>query len=313
MSPGQLRERLHAYVELRQALGMPLGRNADILNDFVNYADAHCAAEPVTTQLALDWLDGRKPARPGAHLSLVRQFLMFVSSAIPGTEVPDIGLLAGSRRPKPFVFTPDEVKSMLEAADSVGPIGSFLRVTLRAVLGLMACTGLRVSEALKLNREHVMPKSNPNDLLILESKFRKSRLVPLHPSAAKQLLIYTRDRELLGYGRLTSAFFVSDRGRRLNHSELAKAFREITSKLGLQPRGGSKQPTLRSLRHTFAVNRLRRWHEENVDVRAKLAHLATYLGHVDVRETYWYLSATPELLTSAGRLFSNPESAGGAR
>src|ERR1700678_4296795 len=98
MSPGQLRERLHAYVELRQALGMPLGRNADILNDFVNYADAHCAAEPVTTQLALDWLDGRKPARPGAHLSLVRQFLMFVSSAIPGTEVPDIGLLAGSRR-----------------------------------------------------------------------------------------------------------------------------------------------------------------------------------------------------------------------
>jgi integrase len=202
---------------------------------------------------------------------------------------------------------------MLEAADSVGPIRSFLRVTLRAVLGLMACTGLRVSEALKLNREHVMPKSNPNDLLILESKFRKSRLVPLHPGAAKQLLIYTRDRELLGYGRLTSAFFVSDRGRRLNHSEMAKAFREITSKLGLQPRGGSKQPTLRSLRHTFAVNRLRRWHEENVDVRAKLAHLATYLGHVDVRETYWYLSATPELLTSAGRLFSNPESAGGAR
>jgi integrase/recombinase XerD len=138
------------------------------------------------------------------------------------------------------VLTPDEVGSMLEAADSVGRVGSFQRVTLRAVLGPMACTGLRVSEALKLNREHVMPKSNPADLLILESKSRKSRLVPLHPTAAKQLSAYAGQRELLGYERLTTAFFVSDDGRRLDHSELARAFREITIKLGLQPRGGSK-------------------------------------------------------------------------
>jgi integrase/recombinase XerD len=229
---------------------------------------------------------------------------MHVSSAIPGTEVPDVGLLAGYRRPKPFVFTLAEVAAILEAAASSGPTGSFLRVTLPAVLGLMACTGLRVSEALKLNREHVMPKGNPKDLLVLETKFHKSRLVPLHSTTAKQLSIYAGHRELLGYSRHTSAFFVSDYGRRLTQMELLDSFRRIVDALGIRARDGGKRPTLQSLRHTFAVTRLRTWHEANVDVRSRLIHLSTYLGHADVRDTYWYLSATPELLSAAGARFS---------
>jgi integrase len=241
----------------------------------------------------------------------VRQFLMHVSSTIPGTGVPDIGLFAAYRRPVPFLFTPEEVEALLIAAESTREVGSFMRTTLKAILGLMACTGLRVSEVLKLNRNNVMPRDNPTALVILETKFHKSRLVPLHSTAAKQMSIYAGHRELLGYSRLTPAFFVSDSGLRLTSSELNQSFQEIVLKLGIQPRRGSKNPTLRSLRHTFAVNRLRRWHEEKIDVRARLTHLATYLGHVDVRETYWYLSATPELLTAAGSRFARPVATGG--
>ena len=315
MNPGQLRERLQVYMDLRQALGIPVGAGAAVLADFVSYVETQNVSGPVTTQLALDWLDAygadRKLATPARPLSLIRQFLMHVSSALPDTQIPDIGLLAAHRRPVPFVFTPAEVEAMMEAAASYGPAGSFLRVTLQAVLGLMACTGLRVSEALKLNRDHVMPKSNPADLLILETKFHKSRIVPLHPTTAKQLSIYAGHRELLGYSQYTTAFFVTDSGRRLPHAQLMTAYRGILDKLGVQPRGGSKRPTLQSLRHTFAVNRLRRWHEEKVDVRTRLMHLSTYLGHSNVHDTYWYLSATPELLATAGQLFCQMESDGG--
>jgi site-specific recombinase XerD len=316
MTPGELRERLKDYLELRRALGIPLHGNANVLADFVGYVDEHCDSQPVVTRLTMDWLDRyateHKSKTPSAQLSLVRQFLMYVSSAVPGTEVPDIGLIAGYRRSKPFVFAPAECEAILEATDFVGTTGSFLRVTFKAILGLMMCTGLRVAEAIDLNRDHVMPRSNPRDLIVLEGKFGKSRLVPLHPTTAKQMSIYAGHRELLGYSRLTPAFFVSDYGRRLSHSELADTFRGIVDQLGLKARNGSANPKLRSLRHTFAITRLRRWHEENIDAKARLAHLATYLGHVDVRETYWYLSATPELLTAAGKRFDGADSNGGS-
>ena len=275
MTPGRLREHLRVYAELRRAVGIPLGRNVLVLGEFVDYPDEQYDSEPVTTQLALDWVDDwsgkHKISYPGAVLTLVRQFLMYVSSANRRHRSPryrparcDIGLLAAKKRGKPFVFTADEIKAMLQAAESFDSPGSFFPVTLKAILGLMASTGLRLSEALKLNREHVMPRTNPGDPLILESKFCKSRLVPLHPTTARQLAIYTGHRELLGYSRLTPAFFVTGHGSRLSHTTLLNAFRKIMDQLGLQARGGSKRPTLHSLRHSFAVNRLRTWHEQNI-------------------------------------------------
>lgn len=209
MSPEELRERLNDYTELRKALGIPPGHRAPVLSDFVNYVDEHCDSQPVVTRLTMDWLDRyaaeHKVKRPGAQLSMVQQFLMHVSSAIPGTEVPDIGLVAGYRRSKPFVFPPAECEAILDATDFVATTGSFLRVTLKAIPGLMMCTGMRVSEGIKLNRDHVMPKSNPRELMVLESKFRKSRLVPLHPTVVKQMSVYAGHRELLGYRRLPQA------------------------------------------------------------------------------------------------------------
>jgi len=286
VTPGRLREQLRVYAELRRAVGIPLGRNVLVLGDFVDYVDQHCDADPVTTQLALDWVDDwsgkHKLAYPGTLLTIVRQFLMYVSSAIEGTEVPDIGLLGAKKRGKPFVFTADEIAAMMQTAELFGSPGSFFPVTLKAIPGLMASTGLRVSEALNLNREHVMPRTNPGDLRILESKFCKSRLVPLHPTTAKQLAIYAGHRELLGYSRITPAFFVTGHGSRLSHTTLLKAFRKIMDQLGLECRGGSKRPTLHSLRHSFAVNRLRTWHEQNIDVRTRLPHLATYLGRMSI-------------------------------
>lgn len=129
MTPGRLREQLRVYAELRRAVGIPLGRNVLVLGDFVDYVDQHCDADPVTTQLALDWVDDwsgkHKLAYPGTLLTIVRQFLMYVSSAIEGTEVPDIGLLGAKKRGKPFVFTADEIAAMMQTAELFGSPGSF--------------------------------------------------------------------------------------------------------------------------------------------------------------------------------------------
>jgi integrase len=156
-----------------------------------------------------------------------------------------------------------------------------------------------------------MPRSSPDTLLIREAKFHKSRIVPLHQTTAEQLRVYAGHGELMGYGLQTSAFFVSRHGGRLAYDTLRQRFRTLVDRAGIRPREKCNKPTIHSLRHTFVVSRLRRWHEEGVDVERRLAHLATYLGHVDFRETYWYMTVTPELLMAATTDFRAPRFAGG--
>lgn len=308
-----LEGRLAAYLELRRALGRKMDADSGVLEDFVRFIRDRGTIAPITSTMVFDWLETRKQPSTRAmarRLSSVRQFLLYVSAALPDTQVPESRLLAGYRRPTPFLFTSEEIEALLKCAAEVEP-GRFSSVVVHTVLGLLAATGLRVSEAFGLDRSDVMPRSSPETLLIREAKFHKSRIVPLHPTTAEQLRVYAGHRELMGYSLQTSAFFVSNHGGRLAYETLRQRFRTLLDKAGVRPRERCTKPTVHSLRHTFVASRLRRWHEEGVDVERRMVHLATYLGHVDVRETYWYMTVTPELLSAATTDFRAPRLAGG--
>ena len=308
-----LEDRLAAYLELRRALGTKMEADAGVLEDFVRFIRDRGATTSIASTMVFDWLEERgKPGTRAAarRLSSARQFLLYVSAALPDTQVPELRLLAGYRRPTPFLFTSEEIEALLKCAAEFEP-SRFSSVVVHTVLGLLTATGLRVSEALGLDRLDVMPRNSPETLLIREAKFHKSRIVPLHPTTAEQLRVYAGHRELMGYGLQTTAFFVSSHGRGLRYETLRQRFRTLLDKAGVQPRERCTKPTIHSLRHTFVASRLRRWHEEGVDVERRLIHLATYVGHVDVRETYWYMTVTPELLTAATTDFQPPRLAGG--
>jgi integrase/recombinase XerD len=317
MTYTQLQGQLANYLALRNSLGSPVGRHSKWLSAFVGFIgrSGQEVLDPVTSQRVFDWLEETMAPEStqrnrSRRLSVIRQFLEYLSAAIPETQAPELRLLAGYRRPVPFIFTPEEIAAILsEASRSDG--GSFSATVLHMALGLIASTGLRASEALGLDRNDVMPRERPGTLFIRESKFGKSRIVPVHPSVAQQLSVYAGHRELLGYGAQTPAFFVSRLGGRLPYPSLVKSFNTIVRDLNIQSRNGSRKPTLHSFRHTFVVTRLRRWNQEGIDVKARLGQLSTYLGHVDFRETFWYVTATPELLVTATTAFAAPVNAGG--
>lgn len=173
-----LETRLSAYLELRTALGARMDRDGRVLQDFVQFIQDRGAIASITSKMVFDWLEATN--KPGTRataqrLSSVRQFLFYVSAAVPDTQVPELRLLAGYRRPTPFLFTSEEIEALLKSAAEFEP-GRFSSVVLHTALGLLAATGLRVSEALGLDRSDVMPRSSPDTLLIREAKFHKSRI-----------------------------------------------------------------------------------------------------------------------------------------
>jgi integrase len=193
----------------------------------------------------------------------------------------------------------------MRAAHEAGPPGILRPYTLSTLIGLLASTGLRVGEVLRLTIADVELDSQPPVLHIRETKFQKSRLVPLHASTADQLRHYQAMRGHLRYDALSNVFFVSEKGQSLSYAALARWFTTQCQQLGIAPLHPGRRPTLHALRHTFAVERIRQWYEEGADVQALLPHLSVYLGHLRPEYTYWYLSATPELLTAAAAKFQH--------
>ena len=314
MNSNDLNFQLDTYLGLRRALGY--GRSvweAKLLRQLADFVRSQTPETPITSQLVLDWLDSNfrdsSPSLNARRLDAVRQFLTYLSAAVSGTEIPELRLFARYPRPKPFLFSPGEIESILHAATASWQQGSLLPFTLQTVLGLLPCTGLRAGEALALDLVDVVLDVEPAHLCIREAKFHKTRLVPLHPTAVMHLTAYARQRAKVTGG--STAFFIEDDGQRLRYETLRSSLQRLVLQLGLAEREGCSRPTLHSFRHSFAVTRLTRWHEEGVDVRTRLVHLATYLGHGDVRDTYWYLTATPELLRAAAQHFTAPAAAGG--
>lgn len=316
---GDLDRHLEAYLAIRDALGLAAGARPRLLRGFLDHArGATPPGAPIRAATALAWahdqaLPGCGVAGKAHRLSVACGFLAYLSGVVPGTEVPAHGLLAARRRQRPYVFSDAEIESLVAAAAKAPPRGTLRPIALPALLGLLASTGLRIGEAVRLRVDDVRLEADPPYLRVLQTKFQKSRLVPVHPSAAAALAAYLRRREGLGYHALSDAVFVSERGGPFDVHLLGVWFAKLTRRLGLCPADtqARRRPSLHSFRHSFAVRRLRAWHEAGLDVQALLPTLSVYLGHLRPEDTYWYLTATPELLRAAGARFVPPGGAAG--
>ncbi|HEX5971082.1 MAG TPA: tyrosine-type recombinase/integrase [Gemmatimonadaceae bacterium] len=300
-----LARQLEDYLRLRRMLGHKLDDAARQLPWFVEHLDA-TGHDYVTTAAALAWaLDRNWPAGstvPGHRMMAVRGFARYLAGIDPRTEVPPPGLVRIPRswRP-PFIYTDDDVLALMDAARR-SLRERLSSATYETLFGLLATTGLRVGEALRLDQADV----NVTDALLVvrRSKFGKSRQVPLQPSAMEALERYQHRRLKLYPHPATDSLFVSLRGTRVIYASVWKTFRRLCEQARIGE-GAPITPTVHDFRHSFAVRTLLDWYRAGVDVQSRLAWLSTYLGHGEPRYTYHYLSAAPELLAHAARLLDD--------
>jgi integrase len=298
-------DRVKAYLAYRRNLGYALHIEGAELLRFARYADERGHRGAITTDLALRWATLPRQASPlyrARRLEIVRCFAKHQSAIEPATEIPPTGLLGPAhRRTTPHIYSPDEIAALVASAAALPPTTGLRPRTYSTLFGLLACTGLRISEALRMAGVDVDLQRGV--LTVRLSKFRKSRLVPLHPSAVEALRRYAGQRDRRFGASATRSFFLSEGGRPLVYFTVRTAFRKLSRRLGWTGRGTAREPRLHDLRHTFACRRLLRWYEEGADVDQRIAALSTYLGHAKVSDTYWYLTATPELMAVAATRF----------
>jgi integrase len=312
-------QHLEAYLAIRGALGLAAGTRGRLLRSFLDHARSTTAPGiPIRAMTAVVWACDHAPPGCGDagkthRLMVARGFLTYLSAVVPGTEVPAHGLLAGHRRRRPYILSDAEIVALTAAAATALPRDGLRPTMLATLLGLLASTGLRIGEAIRLTMDDVRLDDRPAHLRVLESKFRKSRLVPVDLTTAAALAGYVRRRHDLGYHALSEIFFVNERGGPLDAGLLGCWFGKLIGKAGLRPNcEGARRASLHSFRHSFAVRRLRAWHEAGLDVQSLLPTLSVYLGHVRPEDTYWYLTATPDLLRAAGSRFTPDGVVGGA-
>jgi integrase/recombinase XerD len=295
------------YLRLRRTLGYDLFEAERLLHRFVAHLDA-TGVEHVTTVVALEWSLEPKataPSRvPATRYTAVRGFARYMSGIDPRTEIPPAGVIPRRRswRP-PFIYTDEDVLALLEQARRSIP-QPLRAATMETLIGLLAATGLRVGEALRLDRADV--DWTEGVLHIRRSKFRKSRLVPVTASTVNALERYAEQRDRLRPTSVSDSFFISLRGTRVIYECVLKTFRKLCENAGVGA-GSTVHPRIHDLRHRFAVRALLGWYRDGVDVQPRLAWLAAYLGHRDPRSSYWYLSAAPELLAHAAHLLDDQE------
>jgi integrase/recombinase XerD len=294
-----LADHLEDYLALRRSLGYKLDRPGQMLRGFVSYLDAAGTAA-VTTAHVLAWATEPATADPTwwrARLAAARGFARYLAPLVPGSEVPPRGLLPGpvSRRAVPYLYSGAEVAALMTAARAIRtPLRA---ATYQTLIGLLAATGMRVGEAISLDRADLDPEQGL--LTIRSGKFGKSRQLPLHASVLHALAGYACLRDSACPRPATPAFFISVTGTRLIYKNVHFTFRRLTRAAGLQPRSAACRPRIHDLRHTFAVTALARWHADGGDTAARLPLLSTWLGHAGPAGTYWYLTGTPELMALA--------------
>ena len=295
-----LTRRLKDYLALRQHLGFKLRDTSRELRQFVRFVQKH-KADFVTTKLAVRWATQSTtshPARGTTLLGKVRQFAVYLSALDPRTEVPPQGLLPYRyHRRTPYLYSDQQVVQLIRAAQQI-PSPKGLRAATHATLfGLLAVTGMRVGEALGLDRDDV--HLDQNLLKVRQAKFNKSRWVPVHPTTGKRLRAYQRLRDRVCPHPQSPSFFLSERGLRLAWWNVHRWFLRLSHQIGLRQPADPRAPRLHELRHRFVITTLRHWYQTAQDVEAHLPDLTTYIGHGHVSDTYWYISATPELLQLA--------------
>jgi integrase len=315
-----LKVRLDGYIELRRSLGYKTSVHQHVLRDFADYLATHGQPEPIRAATTLDWAlqASARCYRTGAsgRLWMVRGFLLHLKAFEPETEIPSPGLVAKPRRPRAYLYSPEQISRMMEAGHHwFWEPGSFRQKTYGTVIGLLASTGLRIGEALRLALDQAHLDHDPPYLEILDTKFHKSRLVPIHATTAAKLKEYLLERKQHLRARTANTFFINDHGRPLRYNMVRKAVLHAQTFAGIvKDEGAGRQgPALHALRHSFAVARLLAWYRAGSNVRTQLPNLSVYMGHLGMVETYHYLSATPELLAIAGEMFDRyGETAGGS-
>jgi integrase len=293
-----LEQTLEDYLRIRRAMGYKLVRDGKLLAQFIVFLNDR--APRVTTELALTWAQlpcSQNPAWASNRLTVVRGFATYLHTIDPASEVPPTGMLAsGKRRATPFIYSDDEIAALIDAATILN--SPLRRATYQTLIALLAVTGMRIGEVISLDRGDVDAKHAV--LNVRNGKFGKSREIPLHPTTVRALTNYQRGRDDWLPSPLTHAVFISPAGTRLLQHNVGATFRQLVSHAGLSARSASCRPRPHDLRHTFAVRAIIDAYQSGCDVQARLALLATYLGHADPAATYWYLSATPELMALAG-------------
>ena len=289
------------YLALRRSLGFKLRDAGLCLSKFAAFLEARGATH-ITTRLALEWAQQDQCvqlATQAQRLGYVRGFARYHVARDPRTEVPPAGLLPFRPcRARPYLYSNEEIACLLQCALDLPAFGGLRSWKYHCLLGLLSVAGLRLGEAIRLNLEDVNLREGL--LTIRGTKFGKSRLVPIHPSTQQVLAQYRARRERFLAGRTaSSSFFITSRGNRLDSGDIHRTFYQLSRQIGLRSATASHGPRLHDLRHRFAVHTLLRWYRSGENVERRLPVLSTYLGHVHVADTYWYLSACPELMGQA--------------
>jgi integrase len=304
----RLCDALEEYLAVRRALGFKLRNAGGLLKGFVTYAERE-GASSITTDLAMRWAMEQKkcePAQWANRLGLVRRFARYVSALDAGTEIPPLGLLPHRfHRKPPYLYTDEEIAHLIAAAKKLRSRQGLRAATYATLFGLLAVTGMRMSEPLAFDRDDV--DLTRGILIVRRTKFGKSRLIPVHASTWEALRRYRAIRDRIC--PRAPSFFVSERGKRLTSERVWWTFVQLSHQIGLRGPADRHGPRLHDLRHRFAVQTLLGWYRAGLNVEQHLPELSTYLGHAHVTDTYWYISAVPELLQLATlRLESKEES-----
>ena len=294
------------YLHQRRQLGFALKSAGTELLRFARFADARGHRGALTQELQVEWAHEhvrRTGAVTGARrIEIVRPFAAYYRQFEVDTEIPATGILGrGHARLAPHIYTDEEVRALLDQAQRLTPFGGLRPLMYRTLFGLIAATGLRLSEALKLLVSDV--DLNGATLTVRQTKFHKSRCVPLHVSVVQALSAYREQRDRSADPSAGAAFFVSRVGAALPVRTVENVFARMRSQLCWQARGDHGNPRIHDLRHTFAVRRLQHWHEAGVSIDHAMFWLCTYLGHAKISDTYWYLSGVPELMDIVGAKF----------
>jgi integrase len=293
----RLTKAVRDYVQMRRSLGYKLKKAPGLLSDFVSFLEEQGATH-ITIPLALEWAQ-RKPAPPAewaARLTCVRSFARYWSATDPRTQIPPESLLPyRPSRARPYLYSDKEIHQLLEAARQ---LDGLFGLTHYCLLGLLSVTGLRLGEVLNLKVGDV--DLAQGILMIVGTKFGKSRLVPIRRSTQKELARYAQERDR-ALGPDLIYFFVSQRGHRMDAGSVRRVFYRLSRKVGIRGPTASHGPRLHDFRHRFAVRTLVNWYRSGQAIERRLPVLSTYLGHGHVNDTYWYLTLCPELMGLAVR------------
>ena len=306
-----MRAKVEAYLKERRQSGFKLRSTGSQLKGFVRFAQARGHRGPLTVELALAWAQASRHQNAqtaASRLAQLRPFAQFCHRLDPADRVPPAQFFGRSYgRSTPHVYTLGEIRSLIDAAAHWSS-GELRAASYATIFGLLAATGLRLSEAIGLQREDV--DLNQGVLRIRETKFYASRYVPLHPSTVHALKRYVRRRDRDPLSAHAQRFFVAEDARAVTRDAVQYVFRQLRQRLKWRCRGTRHAPRIHDLRFTFICRRIERWYAQGVDVHQRMLALSTYVGHATASGTYWYLTATPRLMALAAGRFARRNSGG---